>query len=76
MNKDVRLPIVAAEKPVALGIIEPLHRTFQTFHVPPSFCGFPETGGRNPRDRKIMHALCGGRGGLSRKQNTKMREFV
>src|SRR5882757_3331125 len=30
---------------------------------------------KNSRDRKIMHALCGGRGVLSRKHSTKTLEF-
>src|SRR5580658_2724071 len=34
VHKDVS-SIFAADKPVPLGIVEPLHRTFQAFHVRP-----------------------------------------
>lgn len=34
MHKDI-WPGVTTDKPVAFGIVEPLDRTFQTFHVRP-----------------------------------------
>ena len=34
MHKDIR-PGIATDEPVAFGIVEPLDRTFQTFHVRP-----------------------------------------
>src|SRR5215471_12761238 len=36
VNKDIR-PISAPDKPVAFGVIEPLNRSFQTFHLQPLF---------------------------------------
>src|ERR1700682_1137905 len=35
MHENVRAAIVASDKTVALGVVKPLHRTFQTFHVRP-----------------------------------------
>src|ERR1700686_445672 len=48
VNKYV-CPIRAADEPVSLGVIEPLHGSFQTFHViPPSSCTSFRWG--NPQD--------------------------
>jgi hypothetical protein len=35
VHEDVRAAIVASYEAVALGVVKPLHRTFQTFHVRP-----------------------------------------
>src|SRR5579862_7150497 len=35
VHEDVGTAVVAPDKTVALGVIEPLYRTFQTFHVRP-----------------------------------------
>ncbi len=43
VNKNIR-PIFPADKSVALGVIEPLDGTFQTFHLPPSY-SHPRFGG-------------------------------
>src|SRR5208283_1295836 len=44
VNEYIR-SIVAAEEAVSLGVVEPLYRAFQSFHVRPSFfADFPEKG--------------------------------
>jgi hypothetical protein len=35
MDEDIRAAIVASYESVALRVIKPLHRTFQTFHLRP-----------------------------------------
>jgi hypothetical protein len=35
MHEDIRAAIVATYEAIAFGVIKPLHRTFQTFHVRP-----------------------------------------
>ena len=41
VNEDIRT-LISADESVALRVVEPLHGSFQTFHVPPSFALSPE----------------------------------
>jgi hypothetical protein len=35
VNEYIRTAVVSSDKAVALGVVKPLHRTFQTFHLRP-----------------------------------------
>jgi hypothetical protein len=61
-------PVVSSQKPVSFGVVEPLYRTFHTFHVlPPHFAA----SGSLVQDKEVppqnVIELCCGAGGLSRK---------
>ena len=57
--------ICATDKPVAFCVIEPLDGSFQTFHVPPSFCTSFLWGAQG-RARSSYDAFWSGSLGLSR----------
>jgi len=66
MHKDIR-SILTADESVTLGIIEPLDRTFQSFHVRPLRQSYPPSR-RSQGEMKVVpaefwaHCAAGGRG--------------